>query len=184
MFSSETVPRSLTVAAVVAAVTTLAGCDGTSVDEPTSSASGTVSASASPSPSAEVPGTSQSPSASPTVTEAGDESDGSDGGDSGASYIEMTLEGVDVDDGLGEMRITTLVPGVLSDTGLCTATLTSGDDVVEVQKPAIFNVDRTECLAMTFALSEVAGQTWDVAVTYVDGDLVAVYEGSWDGTAW
>jgi hypothetical protein len=79
------------------------------------------------------------------------------------------IEAVDVDPGLGELRVYAVVPGISEDGGTCTLTLTSGSDRFEVDSDGIFNVDRTECPTAVLPLDDVGAGAWTAIITYTSG---------------
>ncbi len=158
-------------AAFIAVV--LAGCTGggdEGLSESASASAGTPGATA---------GSGSSQSATPQAdASSGAESGGSDesgtGDDSGESgAVTVTIDAIDVDLGLDELRVLAVVGGVAEDGGDCEFTLTSGGSEMTLEGQGVFNVTRTECTA-TAALDDLSAGAWQVVVSYESDEGSAV----------
>jgi len=169
--SGVVVRGSILVGCGVAIALTLSGCFAT---DPTSSAPSpeptvTVTVTATPTPDP-VPSTdptdqpttppTDEPTATPTPTPTPTTAPGRTN-----VPVKVTLS--EIEDDIQQLHFAVTMSGIAEEGGVCTATATKSSKKVTVSQKAEYNVNRTECGGLRFALADLSKGSWKVTVSYL-----------------
>lgn len=82
----------------------------------------------------------------------------------------VEISAVDIDPGLGELRVTGVLEYLPEGEGRCELALVGATGTVHKTAVPEFNVDRTECAGMTTPLDELGSGSLVITLAYSDGE--------------